>query len=140
MSKPEGMKKPLYPHMRATDEKIWTRYLEKFQNQRTHYIYDMKVGKGLHPPDQYEPEYKKMVSDLSRLRIDAVEITDSEIHLIEVTSRVTCRTIGQVLSYLMLHRLDGLAIKPTRAIIVCERIDEDFENICNGYDIEVIVV
>lgn len=126
--------------MRKTDERIWTRYLEKFKDHRTHYIYDMKVGEGHHPPDEFDPPEAKMVGDLSRLRIDVVEVTDNEIHIIEVTGRVTARTIGQVLSYLMLHRLEGLAIKPTRPVIVCEECNQDMEKIADGYNIEVIRV
>ena len=140
MEKPENMKKPLYPHMRKTDEEIWTRYLEKFKNQKTHYIYDMKIGEGHYPPDEFTPPEQKMVQDLSRLRIDVVECTSTETHIIEVTRRVTARTIGQVLSYLMLHRLEGLEVLPTRPVIVCEECNKDFEDIADGYNIEIVRV
>jgi len=94
-----------YPHMLKDDSALWDRYirLNRFPDARV--MYDVRVGTPAPAPDDYPDNYRRMVLELSTLRIDAVVLMPTETLVIEIKPRASLNALGQALGYTrLLHR------------------------------------
>jgi hypothetical protein len=71
-------------------------------------------------------------------RIDAVGETETEEHIIEVTSRAGIRTLGQIMAYRWLWDYTKPRPGPFKAMIVCQYADPDVIVIAESLDIAVL--
>lgn len=75
--------------------------------------------------------------DLSRRRIDALGLTKSNAHIIEITGDAGTTTLGQLLTYNHLYQLDHPAHQPPRLILVARSIQTDMLIPLHAHNIEI---
>jgi len=129
-----------YPHLLKEDIVTWERYLALRGSFYNSIDYDVRVGSGQKPASHHSPNYKKMISDLTKKRIDALGHTQDQIHIIEICQRASMKTVGQAVAYPHLFKQTYPTTKQIKMIIVCERIDTDLFFVFHHLNVEVILV
>lgn len=108
---PEGERlKPWYPGLPAHEADLWRRWLEVYERQFYRFAYNVRVGRGLSPPEpadgQARPDeesYRRMWTMLTQRRIDAVAWRLDETWLLEVEPHPSARALGQLAMYEQLY-------------------------------------
>ncbi len=122
-----GTKNRLYPHLMPDDIDVWERFLDHFGDLYTHFDYDVRVGIG-RPADAAEPTgIRKMALDLSQRRIDAVGHTPQASTVIEITTGIGFKAIGQIQVYPRLYRQTFNITIPIHSLIVGAFLQDDIE-------------
>ncbi len=93
-----------FPHLLPDDIVVWQRFLEHFGHLYSTFDYDVRVGQGRPAPDQPMEGIRKMALDLSQRRIDAVGHQPSGPTVIEITTGIGFKAIGQIQVYPRLYR------------------------------------
>jgi hypothetical protein len=133
-------KNRLYPHLLPDDIALWERFLEAFPNQFDSYIYDVRVGIGAIPPDHIEDKYKTLCTELTQRRIDAIGYKDEKPTIIEITTSVGFKAIGQILGYpILLKQTYQLDSEPP-ALLVAESIQSDIDTLLIHLNIPFIII
>lgn len=89
--------------MAVNDIPIWERWLKQHAGEFDGFQYDVRVGRGRPAPQGFAPEFKKDISDLTRLRIDAIAIKGPTAALIEIKQTAGASALGQILTYRELY-------------------------------------
>lgn len=129
-----------FPRLLPDDAAVLQRYLDKFGNQYTYLLYDVRVGLGRDVGVQDLPATRDMAIDLTQRRIDAVGQTKNEIHILEVTRIIGLKAIGQYFAYPCLYIRTfrpGLPVKP---IIVAEDVQSDIQTCIIDLNINIQLV
>lgn len=122
-----GIKNRLYPHLMPDDIDVWERFLDHFGDLYTHFDYDVRVGHG-RPANPAEPQgIRKMAMDLSQRRIDAVGHTLTHSTIIEITTGIGFKAIGQVQVYLRLYHHTFNITTGLNSLIVGAFLQDDIE-------------
>lgn len=118
-------KNRLYPHLLPKDIEVWERWLDKHRQEYTHFDYDLRVGEGRDPGLDFDPKIRKMALDLSQRRIDAVGYQPNRIKIIEITTAIGHRAIGQYHVYPTLYIRKFQPSLPVDCLIVGNFIEPD---------------
>lgn len=97
--------------------------------------YDLHVGHGLKPGPDKPPNIQGMWLSLTQKRIDITGYRENEIWLIEIKDRPMSASIGQIISYDILYRID---FKPQVPIVLCMIggiIEPDVETVLRHFKI-----
>jgi hypothetical protein len=105
-----------YPHLLPQDAPILTEYLKQHGHLYSTVLFDHRVGEGRDPGPEFEAVYRQMGIDLSQRRIDALGITATEHHIIEVTDAAGVTALGQLLAYQTL--LQQQLQTPARPVLI----------------------
>jgi len=112
-----------YPGMKPAESEIFTRFLMETDLTFTKIEYNVRVGLGYDPGPQYPENIRKMMIQLTQLRIDAVGHRKDEIWLFEVKLRAGMSAIGQLISYAEWYRAQYKPKKPIRLGVIAEYYD-----------------
>lgn len=107
----------LYPHLLPDDIAVWQRFLHHYGHLYTHFDYDVRVGRGRPQPQQELAGIRKMAIDLSQRRIDAVGHAANRVCIIEVTTGIGFKAIGQIQVYPKLYR-DKFGVPPNIDVLI----------------------
>lgn len=135
-----ALKNRLYPHLLPHDIEVWERWLGLYGSQYTHFDYDVRVGQGRDPGENYAPNMRQMGIDLSQRRIDAVGHQKDRITIIEITTAAGLKTIGQIFTYPVLYQRKFHPLKPLRSLIVCSSVQDDMRPALTAHNIQTDVV
>lgn len=124
-----------YPHLLPEDVIVWERWLATNATKYLSFDYDVRVGPATDPGDNYDPNIRKMASDLSRRRIDAVATTPSGTTLIEITRRAGLTAIGQLFAYPVLYRQTFPDTGPITMLLVCEALGTGVQDVLEAHNI-----
>lgn len=93
-----------FPHLLPRDVELWEIFLNTTMNIYDNIDYDIRVGEGR--PDSSLPteNLRRMATDLSMRRIDAVGHNQNNRTLIEITHTAGLKAIGQMIAYPSLYR------------------------------------
>jgi len=128
------------PHMLKVDIPIWYRFLAKVGKQLTALYYDCLLGgPDLTPAEERDP-LKRMWRATTSKRADVIAETKDEVWIIEVTSEVKVRALGQLMLYKMLWRNDPKSTKPVKTVLVCDELDPDVIAASASYGVETHIV
>jgi len=114
-----------YPHLLDTDAPILTAFLKAYGSRYTQVIFDHRVGTGRDPGPAFEPHIRQMAIDLSQRRIDALGITPTEHHIIEVTDAAGTTAVGQLIAYEHLLRDQLPPDRSIKTILVARSVQSD---------------
>jgi hypothetical protein len=117
-----------YPHLLPDDIKVWKRFLAAHAAEYSHFDYDVRVGTGRDPGDDYPPNIRKMALDLSMRRIDAVGHQPGKLTIIEITRAAGMTAIGQLTTYPILYRQTFNPAKLIEVLLVAETLQSDVES------------
>lgn len=129
-----------YPHMGPKDYEIWDDFLESFPDRFDRYGYDVRVGQGEIAPEDVVSVKDRMRRELTRKRIDVVAWRNDVPTVIEVKPYCTTSTLGQVLAYRWLYRVEFDLPQLPSGAVACRRVDPDISYVANSQGIEVIIV
>ena len=119
-----------YPHLLGEDKGVWERFILKYPDRFDTVDYDIHVGSGIETPGEPESKPAEQWQELTRKRIDVVGWKANFPQIIEVKKRVGLPTLGQVLGYDFLYKIEHPTLIVRPPLVLCSRIDKD--------DIEVL--
>lgn len=131
---------PKYPHMMPNEEPIWDKFLAIYGHQWEAFDYDVRVGRGVDPGPDYEPEWRRLAQLLTQKRIDAVGYRKGEIWIFEVKPYGGLSALGQLLAYEVLYRETYNPKETIKLALVTGRINQDELTAYRAHGIEVFVV
>ena len=124
-----------FPHLLPKERVLWNLYLDKHMEEFEFFEYDVHVGKGIELKENIDPMIRKLALSLSRKRIDAIGHKKKAIILFEIKPDAGLSTIGQLLAYLYLYKVEFRPSKPALTHIVSDIIDVDTKNVAKAYSI-----
>jgi len=124
-----------FPHLLPKERVLWNLYLDKHMYEFEYFEYDVHVGKGVELPPEADSMLKKIALALARKRIDVVGHKKNAIVLFEIKPDAGLSTIGQLLAYLYLYKVQFRPTKPVLLHIVSDIIDIDTRNAAKAYGI-----
>lgn len=129
-----------YPHLMVGDIRIWEQYLEVVDHKFDSFDYDVHVGKGVKPSEDWSEDIKTMALALSEKRIDVLAWKDNTSVIIEVKPQAALSAIGQVLCYRELYeqRYPG-RVRPLLMILTDFEMP-DIRWLCGRFGIRYVVV
>lgn len=129
-----------YPHLLSVDVPVWEAFLDTEAPSFEMIDYDVRVGEGRDPGDDYEQNIRGMAVDLSKRRIDAVGQLSTEIWIMEITTIADMRALGQLSVYPPLYRLTYRPAFPLVPVLICAKLDPDLAKVIVETPIKVFLV
>lgn len=128
------------PHMLTDDLPVWNDFRKRFEKDFKTFYYDVALSIREPPATAITPSLVALWKKTWGKRIDVIGIKDNEVWIIEVTTGAYLRTIGQILTYYQLWKVDPPLKAPFTPYIVCRYIDEDVAFTCEQYGIKWMVL
>lgn len=126
--------------MLPKDKDTWTQFLEREIIIFEELWYDVHVGRPMVVP-KGSPEYMiKVVSGVSRKRIDVVGSTDVELYIIEVKPHANMESVGQIVTYKRLFENEFAVTRMLKAMIVCKTADADILEIMEINGVQLVAM
>lgn len=111
------------PHMSSGDLPIWQRYHSLHKNEYKGFYYDVAITPVQDLPAGIEPNLLRMWQWNISKRIDAVGITDSEVHVFEVRVAASAGALGAILMYKRMLDIVNAFQLPTSYYILTDLTD-----------------
>ena len=129
-----------YPHMLEDEARIWTKFLRTTDLEFENITYDVHLGSGVLPLPG-DPEYmKRLLSAVTKKRVDAVGETADTIWIFEVKPRISMSALGQLVTYFELYQEEARPVKPALLAAVGEREAPDIRAAFELYAVNIILV
>jgi hypothetical protein len=116
-----------YTHLLQPDVELWSDYLATLPNPWKQIDYDVRVGRGRDPGNEFDDNIRQMAIQLSQRRIDAVGYTDRDITIIEISMAAGLATLGQLTAYPHLFQTTYNPTLPLKLLLVCRRFQDDVQ-------------
>ena len=126
-------------HMLKVDVPIWYSFLEKHKDKFIALHYDCRLGGPGFTPADYDEKLRGMWKYLGSKRADVIAETKDQIWLIEVTSEVHVKALGQLMMYKSLWLKDPKSSKPVVMVLVCDEEDADVVASMEGCGVRIFV-
>jgi len=124
-----------YPHLKAEETEIWSRFIEKYPDAFESVDYDILVGKGAEVGAGESEEMRKDIEYLTKKKIDVVGYKNNEISVIEIRQRAGLDMVGKVVAYLELYRAIAPADKALIGVLITDQKMSDVEELCQKFGI-----
>lgn len=127
-------------HMLKSDIPVWYRYLDLHKEEIIALYYDCLLGgEDLSTKEEQDP-FRRAWKMLTGKRADVIAETEKEVQIIEVTSEIGMRAVGQLQVYRALWLQDPKIAKIERLIIVGSHGDKLIGQTCRTIGIDIVVV
>lgn len=130
----------IYPHMFPHDIAIWERFLAKYAHEYDGFAYDTKVGSGTRPAAGTPENFRRMQSELSKYRIDAIGMKPGLIEIMEVKPRAAASALGQVVTYINLFVKEHAPNSRVVGAIVTDTEMPDMRDLTSDYGFNYYIV
>lgn len=127
------------PHMLRFDVPIWYRFLEEHKDKFIALYYDCRLGGPGFTPADYDEKLRGMWKYLGSKRADVIAETKDQIWLIEVTSEMHVKALGQLMMYKSLWLKDPKSSKPVEMVLVCDEEDANVVASMEGCGVRIFV-
>jgi hypothetical protein len=129
-----------YPHLLPEDAKLWNEY-QLLHHPRYHsFLYDVAVGPGRDPGENFPDNIRTMALQLSKLRLDVVGIDSNSIEIFEITQSAGLKAAGQAIVYPHMLKVTWELTIPVSVTIVCRSCRDDVESVLAAYNIRLVVI
>jgi len=129
-----------YPHLTEADKAIWDAFIEEHPDFFDEVEYDVLVGEG-REPDPEDPEFiKRIVTYITKYKIDVVGYKDGTVSLVEIKPYAAASALGQLFVYRSLYERDINPLIIPRLIVVTDRLTDDMRYVYQYYGIDVYTV
>ncbi len=129
-----------YPHMIGEDTEVWNRFISKFPDRYDTVDYDIHIGKGVDTTPIRNDADKNYWSQLTKKRIDVIGYKNNITTIIEVKKRATLFTLGQILGYRFLYLREHLESKGVLTLVICNKIDQDDQDVLSHYGVDFYLI
>lgn len=130
----------VYDHLKHDEREVARLATVKGLCDLSKMSWDVHVGKGFTPPDDWKESTKKSVISLTKKRIDAIEEDYNKIKIFEFTTKISTRTIGNLLMYRSLLKKERPGNKEITLWLVGNEGDEDLEDLIKELNINLRIV
>ncbi|MBA7568671.1 hypothetical protein ES708_10405 [subsurface metagenome] len=132
--------RPRYLHMLADEARIWTKFLRTTELVFDDITYDLHLGAGVLPLPG-DPEYmRRLLSAVTKKRVDALGETAEDIWIFEVKPRISMSALGQLVTYFELYQEEYRPLKPIMLLAIGEREAPDIRAAFNLYAVNITLV
>lgn len=129
-----------YPHMLADEARIWTKFLNTTSLVFERITYDLHLGAGV-LPSPGDPDYmRRLLSAVTKKRVDALGETIDNIYIFEVKPRISMSALGQLVTYFELYEQEFHPVKPVTLVAIGEREAPDIRSSFDLYAVNIILV
>ena len=129
-----------YPHIRASEAAIWSRFLGTTELGFERVTYDLHLGEGVLVTEG-EPEWlRRLKLATSRRRVDAVAETAEDIWIFEVKERVGLSALGQLLAYFDLYVEEYRPYKAVFLAAIGPRMEPDIRATFELHAVNIFLV
>ncbi len=118
-----------YPHLLPPDIPVWEKFLDQYGDRFDALDYDVRVGDGRPRPELETENLRRMATDLSQRRIDAIAHRGNVRILIEITHHLGMKAIGQLQVYPVLYRQKYPGAYALRSLIVADELGTDIHQV-----------
>lgn len=125
-----------YTHLLPASSELIASFLQANPTKYTQVDFDIKVGQGSDPGDQFEDAIRIMAVQLSQRRIDCIGFTADRIDIIEVTPQAGLTCLGQMIAYPMLYAQTFQPTLPVNAVLIAHEFAPDIQVIFDALDLE----
>ena len=129
------MPHPEFPHMMPADVPVWRRWLQRLTTPYERIEYDVHVGEGTKPPDDWTEPHRSNAVYLSLKRIDAVIHFSDHILIVEVKQLADWKAIGQTIGYPVLYADAFKPDLPVAALLIAEDFTLDTRHVLEALQI-----
>lgn len=128
------------PGMSPRDKEIWTRWIDKHEQEIVRVYYNVRVGGGSPPAEEHDPDNLLSWLMLTMLRIDAVVETKDHVLLVEIRPDAGRALYGALMIYKQLWATDQRIEKPFFALGVTDNATVQIRSIfeLNNLRLEVV--
>lgn len=130
------MSRKHYTHLLPPSAELLASFLQANPDRYEQIDFDVHVGRGRDPGDQYEKNIRNMGIVLSQRRIDCVGMADDRIDIIEVTPEAGLTSLGQMLAYPQLYIQTYAPNLPVRPVLVTYQFSPDIQSLYRFHNIE----
>lgn len=128
-----------YPYLLGPDYSIWDRFIEQYPDHFTTIDYDVHIGTGILPSEDYLTKDSKRLQALTQKRIDVIGWKNNEPTIVEVKYRANLYTLGQLLGYKFLYSEQFPEYKNVPLLCVCAVISGDDLRVFQHYKIPFVI-
>lgn len=134
------MNRRRYTHLLQPDRDLFALYLSSLDDPYAHIDFDVRVGLGADPGDNFPDYIRHMAIHLSQRRIDAVGFTGNRIDIIEITTKAGLTALGQLHAYPQLYRQTFFPSLPLVPVLVTHGFQPDVQPLFEsaGFRIHVL--
>ena len=122
------------------DQVIWTRFLKRYGEGFLGFQYDVLLGEGAVPPEDFSDEDKRLTYLLTVKRADCLGISERGLWLVEVKPRLGMACIGQLLAYKELWMRQYGTGFDLNMLAVVEFGEPDLQYVCRRLGFGVVIV
>ena len=126
-----------YPHLLDQDAPVLTAYLKENGTRYSGVQFDVRIGTGRDPGQDFPENIRQMALDLSRRRIDALGQKPSSVDIIEVTGAAGTTTLGQLIAYKELYIKEYKPATPPTLVLAARSIQTDMHPAFTAAGIEI---
>lgn len=127
-----------YTHFIEHDARIWHTLLLKTPPENATVLYDLHVGELPTFANNFPANYRRMIEQTARKRIDAILFFPNETLIIEVSPYAGLDAIGKTLSYTVLFTREHPSYPKPTPTIVTDRSQPDMHNLCTHFNVLLI--
>lgn len=129
-----------YPHLLPEDKELWVDFLNSPNHIHTRYLYDIKVGEGRDPGENFPQYIRDMALNISKRRIDAIAFNGERPTIIEISVNAGLTQLGQLMAYPCLYKIQNPTTLPPQRLLVARSIQTDIEPVLIDQKIPYIIV
>ena len=129
-----------YPHMMPKEIVLWTAFLGVHQDDYDYYEYDVHIGEGATLPTDAPEMIRQISMGLTRKRIDVIGYNKAGIHIIEIKPDAGLNSIGQLMAYYYLYKIELQPSQPVKLNLITDIIDNDTRKVASAYGIKIYTV
>lgn len=129
-----------FPHLLKEDVELWQQFLDSPHNIYDRYDYDIQVGDGRDPGQDFPEHIRDMALNISRRRIDAIGFQPNAITIIEISISAGLTQLGQLQAYPCLYQITYSPKLPLKRLLVAQSIQTDIEPVLLDQKIPFIVL
>lgn len=129
-----------YTHMMTDEARIWTKFLQTTGLVFEEMAYDVHLGAGVLPVPG-DPEFmQRLLSAVTKKRVDAIGETETDIWIFEVKPRISMSALGQLATYFELYQAQFRPLKSVFLAAIGEREAPDIRAAFDLYAVNIILV
>jgi hypothetical protein len=126
-----------YPGMTWVESQIARAWLNRHGAEYDEVLFNVRVGEGVDPGEEYAAEIREMAVKLTQKRADMVARAGDQVDLIEVKVRIAFPVIGQLVGYRALWQRQHPELPVRRLLAIGRSVVPDAADILESQGIQI---
>jgi hypothetical protein len=126
-----------YPGMTFVESEIARAWLNRHGAEYDEVLFNVRVGEGVDPGEEYAAEIREMAVKLTQKRADIMARAGDQVDLIEVKVRIAFPVIGQLVGYRALWQRQHPELPVRRLLAIGRSVVPDAADIIESQGIQI---